>query len=125
MTSINAAGHNCSNFFNEFVMRVVQSDSTHHWFFCSDNAGTNACHDMGIVAADNTWYYIRMRRIDATTVGATIGTSFGTGSEYTGTSSADIPSGSGSNIVLYVTNRTAVANTLDMDYFEFVDTLTR
>ncbi len=125
--AINTSSHDCQNgnIFNDMKIRVLTSDGTHHFFFCSDKGGVLDCHDSGTVASDNTWYYLRIRRTGATSLGFTVGTSWGTGTEYTGTPSASIPTGAGSTIELYVQNTTAADNTLDFDYMEFTVTVSR
>ena len=114
-----------ADMWNQATIRILASDSPHNWYFCADKGGVRTCYDSGITATDNTWYYVRVRRISATSLGFTVGTSWGTGTEYTGTPSANVMVGSGSNIQLQVKNSTAANNTVDMDYFQFINTISR
>mgnify|MGYP001587930422 CR=1 FL=1 len=93
-------------------LEKLSTDS--NWFAVSRVSSTQTRADMGVAAID-TWYKVRIRRVD----GATIGYTINSGSEVTATT--NIPT-AGLHPYIYVVTTEAVNKYIHIDYFDMIFT---
>lgn len=82
-----------------------------NWFGTARSSDTESRVNMGVAVTANAWYSVRVRRIDASTIGFTVNN----GSELTVTSNIPVIQ---AGMMAYIKLNEAVAKTLRVDYFD-------